>query len=109
MKAFALTSVAILRLRVNGGGGGAGNADRPHNRSLFLAGMPMNAPTRIDTARVIHPPRGPELNCKNWLIESPYRMIQWAKSLAKHIESIESRKGQVLQSCISDYRDDLFA
>ena len=36
----------------------------------------MNAPTRIDTTRVIHPPRGPELHCKNWLIEAPYRMIQ---------------------------------
>jgi urocanate hydratase len=36
----------------------------------------MNAPTRIDTARVIHPPRGTGLSCKNWLIEAPYRMLQ---------------------------------
>ncbi|MBS0556908.1 MAG: urocanate hydratase [Proteobacteria bacterium] len=36
----------------------------------------MTAPTRIDTARVIHPPRGPQLSCKNWLIEAAYRMIQ---------------------------------
>ena len=36
----------------------------------------MNAPTRIDTTRVIHPPRGTQLSCKNWLIEAPYRMIQ---------------------------------
>ncbi len=28
------------------------------------------------TKRVIHPPRGLELTCKNWLIEAPYRMIQ---------------------------------
>ena len=28
------------------------------------------------TGRVIHPPRGLELVCKNWLIEAPYRMIQ---------------------------------
>jgi urocanate hydratase len=28
------------------------------------------------TKRVIHPPRGTELTCKNWLIEAPYRMIQ---------------------------------
>jgi len=28
------------------------------------------------TRRVIHPPRGTELTCKNWLIEAPYRMIQ---------------------------------
>ncbi|MBN1658834.1 MAG: urocanate hydratase [Anaerolineae bacterium] len=28
------------------------------------------------TSRVIHPPRGTELTCKNWLIEAPYRMIQ---------------------------------
>jgi urocanate hydratase len=26
--------------------------------------------------RVVHPPRGRELTCKNWLIEAPYRMIQ---------------------------------
>ncbi|HEX7129816.1 MAG TPA: urocanate hydratase, partial [Rhodanobacteraceae bacterium] len=36
----------------------------------------MNAPTRIDTTREIHPPRGTQLTCKNWLIEAPYRMIQ---------------------------------
>jgi urocanate hydratase len=36
----------------------------------------MTAPTRIDTTREIHPPRGPELACRNWLIEAPYRMIQ---------------------------------
>jgi urocanate hydratase len=36
----------------------------------------MTAPTRIDTARVIHPPRGGKLTCKNWLIEAAYRMIQ---------------------------------
>jgi urocanate hydratase len=27
-------------------------------------------------AREIHPPRGTQLTCKNWLIEAPYRMIQ---------------------------------
>ncbi|HID33946.1 MAG TPA: urocanate hydratase [Anaerolineae bacterium] len=27
-------------------------------------------------SRVIHPPRGTELHCKNWLLEAPYRMIQ---------------------------------
>ena len=26
--------------------------------------------------RVVHPPRGTRLTCKNWLIEAPYRMIQ---------------------------------
>jgi len=26
--------------------------------------------------RVVHPPRGTELHCKNWLLEAPYRMIQ---------------------------------
>jgi len=26
--------------------------------------------------RQIHPPRGTQLTCKNWLIEAPYRMIQ---------------------------------
>ncbi len=28
------------------------------------------------TKRVVHPPRGTELTCANWLIEAPYRMIQ---------------------------------
>ena len=28
------------------------------------------------TMRVVHPPRGTDLACKNWLIEAPYRMIQ---------------------------------
>ncbi|HEC36129.1 MAG TPA: urocanate hydratase, partial [Anaerolineae bacterium] len=27
-------------------------------------------------SRVIHPPKGTKLHCKNWLIEAPYRMIQ---------------------------------
>ena len=27
-------------------------------------------------SRVIHPPTGTELHCKNWLLEAPYRMIQ---------------------------------
>ena len=36
----------------------------------------MTTSTRIDKSRVIHPPRGPELHCKNWLIEGAYRMIQ---------------------------------
>ncbi|CAM5778171.1 urocanate hydratase [Castellaniella caeni] len=35
-----------------------------------------STPTRRDPSRIIHPPRGPELHCKNWLIEAPYRMIQ---------------------------------
>ena len=26
--------------------------------------------------RVVHPPRGKQLTCKNWLIEAAYRMIQ---------------------------------
>ncbi len=36
----------------------------------------MTSPTRIDPQRVIHPPRGTEITCKNWLIEAAYRMIQ---------------------------------
>ncbi len=27
-------------------------------------------------ARIVHPPRGTEITCKNWLIEAAYRMIQ---------------------------------
>jgi len=36
----------------------------------------MNAPTRIDTARVIRAPRGNDLSCKSWLTEAAFRMIQ---------------------------------
>src|SRR5690348_16582984 len=36
----------------------------------------MNAPTRIDTARVVRAPRGTQLTCKSWLTEAPFRMIQ---------------------------------
>src|SRR3984885_6976942 len=36
----------------------------------------MNAPTRIDTARVIHAPRGNTLTCRSWLTEAAFRMIQ---------------------------------
>ncbi|MGV8806094.1 MAG: urocanate hydratase, partial [Polaromonas sp.] len=43
----------------------------------------MNAPEkftpadpRFDASRVIRAPRGTELNCKNWLTEAAYRMIQ---------------------------------
>jgi urocanate hydratase len=31
---------------------------------------------RRDESRVIHAPRGTKLNCKSWLTEAPYRMIQ---------------------------------
>ncbi|MGN6728875.1 MAG: urocanate hydratase, partial [Rhodanobacteraceae bacterium] len=36
----------------------------------------MNAPTRIDTTRVVRAPRGTQLTCKSWLTEAPFRMIQ---------------------------------
>ncbi len=36
----------------------------------------MNAPTRIDTARVIRAPRGSALTCRSWLTEAAYRMLQ---------------------------------
>ncbi|WP_114238430.1 urocanate hydratase [Dyella sp. C9] len=36
----------------------------------------MNAPTRIDTTRTIRAPRGSALNCKSWLTEAPFRMLQ---------------------------------
>jgi urocanate hydratase len=32
--------------------------------------------TRRDESRVIRAPRGPEITCKSWLSEAPYRMIQ---------------------------------
>lgn len=31
---------------------------------------------RLDTSRVIRAPRGNQLNCKNWIAEAAYRMIQ---------------------------------
>jgi urocanate hydratase len=36
----------------------------------------MNAPTRIDTARIVRAPRGSKLTCKSWLTEAAFRMIQ---------------------------------
>ncbi|MDE3073503.1 MAG: urocanate hydratase [Pseudomonadota bacterium] len=36
----------------------------------------MNAPTRIDTTRIVRAPRGSTLSCKSWLTEAPFRMIQ---------------------------------
>jgi urocanate hydratase len=36
----------------------------------------MNAPTRIDTARIVRAPRGSQLSCKSWLSEAAFRMIQ---------------------------------
>ncbi len=36
----------------------------------------MNAPTRIDTTRVIRAPRGTQLACRSWLTEAPFRMLQ---------------------------------
>ncbi len=36
----------------------------------------MNAPNRIDTARVVRAPRGTQLSCKSWLTEAALRMIQ---------------------------------
>ena len=36
----------------------------------------MTKMTRRDTSRSIRAPRGSKLNCKSWLTEAPYRMIQ---------------------------------
>ncbi len=36
----------------------------------------MSSKTRIDPNRVIRAPRGATLNCKSWLTEAPYRMLQ---------------------------------
>jgi urocanate hydratase len=46
------------------------------NRRLSTGDRPMNAPTRIDTARIVRAPRGTQLSCKNWLTEAAFRMIQ---------------------------------
>ncbi len=36
----------------------------------------MNAPTRIDTTRIIRASRGNALSCKSWLSEAAFRMLQ---------------------------------
>ncbi len=36
----------------------------------------MNAPTRIDTSRVVRAPRGNALTCRSWLTEAAFRMLQ---------------------------------
>src|SRR5690606_26574950 len=50
-------------------------ADRLLHGPAMNDAYPTDAP-RIDNARVIHPPRGTDLACRNWLIEAAYRMIQ---------------------------------
>ena len=50
--------------------------DPADNRTIFLRCHFMNAPTRIDTARIVRAPRGTQLSCKNWLTEAAFRMIQ---------------------------------
>ena len=37
---------------------------------------PQHASNRQDPSRVIRAPRGTQLNCKSWLSEAPYRMLQ---------------------------------
>jgi len=36
----------------------------------------MNESARCGEPRVIRAPRGPEITCKSWLTEAPYRMLQ---------------------------------
>ncbi|RMF49864.1 MAG: urocanate hydratase, partial [Anaerolineae bacterium] len=36
----------------------------------------MPTPKTVSGPRVVHPPRGTQLHCKNWLLEAPFRMIQ---------------------------------
>ena len=36
----------------------------------------MSAPNRKDPTRNIRAPRGTALNCKSWLTEAAYRMLQ---------------------------------
>src|SRR5580765_6193008 len=36
----------------------------------------MNAPTRIDTTRIIRAPRGSALSCRSWQTEAAFRMLQ---------------------------------
>ncbi|MEM7083237.1 MAG: urocanate hydratase [Pseudomonadota bacterium] len=36
----------------------------------------MSSKTRVDTGRTIRAPRGNALNCKSWLTEAPFRMLQ---------------------------------
>ena len=32
--------------------------------------------SRFDSSRTIRAPRGPELSCRSWLTEAPFRMLQ---------------------------------
>src|SRR5688500_6231969 len=48
-------------------------------QGLHARGPPMsnrNDASRFDAARTIRAPRGATLNCKSWLTEAPYRMLQ---------------------------------
>ena len=35
-----------------------------------------NPDARLDPSRIVRAPRGSQLNCKNWLAEAAYRMVQ---------------------------------
>jgi urocanate hydratase len=41
----------------------------------MLQEIPMNQHSRIDNARVVRSPRGPEISAKSWLTEAPLRML----------------------------------
>ena len=49
----------------------------------------MNDP-RLDPSRVIRAPRGTTLNCKSWLAEAAYRMLQnnLDPEVAEHPEAL---------------------
>src|SRR5690606_9368889 len=51
-----------------------------HNRDLHAPRRPDAMPTRDSTrynpSRTIRAPRGPELPCRSWLTEAPFRMLQ---------------------------------
>src|SRR5690606_37793697 len=49
---------------------------RRHNQTFTSAPGHPAMPTRKDPSRTIRAPRGPELSCKSWLTEAPFRMLQ---------------------------------
>ena len=46
------------------------------NDSFIKAGSSALQDPRFDASRVVRAPRGQELNCKSWLTEAAFRMLQ---------------------------------
>jgi len=54
----------------------AGTRRKILHTALPVPDLTMTTSSRLDPSRKIRAPRGNQLNCKSWLTEAPYRMLQ---------------------------------